>query len=318
MGFLGLSWGENHIPPVQLLGLSIFFFLPVAQPSLFGWLNGFLAVPVLYILQIYGYTTGVAAIRLSLFFVAVAALLMQRLDIYLFTLTLVPLGWTLFRSAQKRESAAVSGAKGFFTLALTWLIFWTGYGVISEVNPYPSLIKALDLGFQQTLEIYSSKDVGLTPEMVFNLRIITNNLRETVPRLMPGLLATTVTLTVWMNMVLGNRFVARSQPAPWGTYDTWKLPEQLVWLPIAAFFAVLVGRGAFQDFGLCLLLTSAFFYFFQGLAVFFALLKRWKVPALARVLLYGILLIQSYSLILLAVLGLCDVWFNLRHKSNKR
>lgn len=318
MRLLGLSRGKDGVPPVQLVVLSILFLLPVVQPALFGWLNGFLAVPVCYVLLVHGYAAGVAIIRLSLLVVGITALLLQRFDIYLFTLTLVPLGFTLFSSARNKESAAVSGAKGVLTLAAIWLIFWTGYGFFSGTNPYTSLLKAFDLGFQQTLEIYSSKDAGLTPEMVYSLKIITSNLRETVPRLMPGLLAMAVILTVWMNMAMGNRFVARHHPAPWGSYDTWKLPEQLVWLPIAALMAVFVGQGILRDLGFCLLLVGGVLYFFQGLAVLFALLKRWKVPTLARVLLYGILLLQSYSLLFLAVLGLCDVWFNLRQKSNER
>nr|WP_321467886.1 DUF2232 domain-containing protein [uncultured Desulfobulbus sp.] len=308
----------GSIPPVQLVGLSIVFFLPVVAPSLFGWVNGFLSVPVLYVLLAYGYASGGASLRVSLFFVGIASLLMQRLDIFLFTLTMVPLGISLHASASQREQAATSGLKGVFVLTVSWLIFWTGFGIATDTNPYVSLIKALDLGFQQTLALYSSKDAGLTPEMVYNLQILTNNLRETLPRLMPGLLASAVLITVWVNMVLGNRLMARTHAAPWGFYDTWKLPEQLVWLPIAATVAAMAGQGVILDTGLNLLLVSAILYLFQGLAVLFALLKRWRVPAFARALLYGFLLIQSYSLLLLAVLGLCDVWFNLRHKSNER
>ena len=318
MGFLGWRWWDGNVPPVQLLGLSILFLLPVIEPGLFGWLSGFLAIPVFYSLQVNGYTTGVAIIRLCLLLVAVTSLFLQRLDIYLFTLTLLPLGFVLHASAQNGDNAAVSGCKGMLALGLGWLVFWTGFGVLADTNPYASLIKALDLGFQQTMELYSSKDAGLTPEVTYNLQIITNNLRETVPRLMPGLLATATIFTVWINMVLGNRFVARHQRAPWGSYDTWKLPDNLVWLPIAAIFAVLVGRGTVQDIGFCLLLVSGVVYLFQGLAVLLALLNRWRVPAFARLLLYGILLIQSYSLIFLALLGLCDVWVNLRQKANKR
>ncbi len=318
MRFLGLSRGLGTIPPVQLIGLSILFFLPVVAPSLFGWVNGFLSAPVLYVLLAYGYATGGATLRVSLFFIGIASLFMQRLDIFLFTLTMVPLGFSLYASATNGEQAATSGLKGVFVLTVSWLIFWTGFGIATETNPYVSLIKALDLGFQQTLELYSSKDAGLTPEMVYNLQILTNNLRETVPRLMPGLLAAAVLITIWVNMVLGNRLMARAHTAPWGPYDSWKLPEQLVCLPIAATVAVLAGQGAILDTGLNLLLVSGILYLFQGLAVLFALLKRWRVPAFARALLYGFLLIQSYSLLILAVLGLCDVWFNLRHKSNER
>jgi len=301
-----------------LFALSILYFLPVAAPSIFGWVNGFLAVPVFFLLQVYGSTKGVAVIRSSLMLVGLAALLLQRLDIYLFTLTMVPLGYVLHSSANRRETAAQSGGKALATLLVCWLIFWTVLGIATNTNPYTSLIDALDLGFQQALEMYSAKDAGLAPEMVYNLQIITNNLREIVPKVMPGLLATAAILTVWMNMAAGNRFVARAKAAPWGPYEGWKLPDQLVWLPIVAIVTVLLGNGNLQNVGLWFVFVSGALYFFQGLAVMLALLNRWQVPPFARIFIYGFLIIQSYSLVVLALLGMCDVWFNLRHKSIER
>nr|WP_320012866.1 DUF2232 domain-containing protein [uncultured Desulfobulbus sp.] len=318
MGFLGLSRGNASIPPVLLFALSILFFLPVAAPSVFGWVNGFLAVPVFFLLQVYGTQKGSTVIRSSLVLAGLAALILQRIDIYLFALTMLPLGYVLHASASRGDSAAQSGGKGLMTLLLSWLVFWTGLGIVTSTNPYASLIQTLDLGFQQALEMYTAKDAGLAPEMVYNLQLITNNLRETVPRVMPGLLATAAILTVWMNMAAGNRFVARAQSAPWGPYEGWKLPDQLVWLPIVAIITVLIGDGTIRNIGLWFVFVSGALYLFQGLAVLLALLNRWHVPPFARIFLYGFLIIQSYSLIILALLGMCDVWFNLRHKSIER
>jgi uncharacterized protein YybS (DUF2232 family) len=121
-----------------------------------------------------------------------------------------------------------------------------------------------------------------------------------------------------MNMAAGNRFVARAKAAPWGPYEGWKLPDQLVWLPIVAIVTVLLGNGKLQNVGLWFVFVSGALYFFQGLAVMLALLNRWQVPPFARIFIYGFLIIQSYSLVVLALLGMCDVWFNLRHKSIER
>jgi uncharacterized protein YybS (DUF2232 family) len=315
MDFFGLRWGKPAFPPGQFLLLSTLFFLPLIHPSLFGWLNGFLALPVFYALSRHGYASGVAMLRVCMLAMGLVAVLMQRLEVYLFILTMVPLGFSLYLSAHNRESAAMSGGKGLVVLAATWLVFWTGYGLVTGINPYTSLLKALDLGFQQTLEVYSAKDSGLSPEMVYSLQTITDSLRETIPRLLPGILATAIIFTVWINMVIGNHLIARQQTAPWGKYATWKLPDQLVWLPIVATIAILLGRGSVQHWGGCLLFAAGTLYFFQGIAVLIALLARWNVPMFARFILYGVFLVQSYSLILLAILGICDVWFNLRQQS---
>ncbi len=105
---------------------------------------------------------------------------------------------------------------------------------------------------------------------------------------------------------------------PWGEYSTWKLPEQLVWAPIIGVALLLISSGVLQRAGGWLTLVAGLLYFFQGLAVVVALLARWKVPVFVRIILYFVLLIQSYSLILLAILGLSDVWLNMRQTSKER
>lgn len=314
------SWfGLNKlpIPPGPLLLLSALFFMPVFSPSFFGWLTGLLAVPVFFLLVINGYDTGKKLVFSSLLLAGLVALLLQQLDIFLFTLTLVPLGFTLFKSARTGEPAAISGGKGIATLGLTWLFFWGVYGALAGINPYNHLLKVLDLGLQQTLELSSSKEADLSPEMVLGLNQVTDVMRETVPKLLPGLLLSMVTVTVWINMVLVNGLTGRfSGTAPWGKYSTWKLPEPLVWMPIIAIAIVLFGKGSVQNAGAWLLMIAGMFYFFQGLAVFIALLERWQVPLFVRMILYFVCIIQSYGLIFIAFLGLADVWFSFREKNN--
>lgn len=315
----GFGLKRFSVPPGHTLLLSGLFFMAPLSPSLFGWLIGLLAAPVFYLLAVNGYDAGKKQIAISLLIAGLGALLVQQLEIFLFSLTLIPLGFTLFKSAHAKESAATSGGKGLVALGLTWLLFWGAYGVITGTNPYSHLLKVLDLGFQQTLEVYSAKEAGLDPEMVLNLNQVTTFMREIIPKLLPGLLASLVTVTVWMNMVLVNNLTGRlTGVAPWGGYTTWKLPEQLVWMPIAAIIIVLFGRGSLQNAGSWLLALAGLLYFFQGLAVFIALLERWRVPLFVRIILYFVLIVQSYGLILLAVLGLSDVWLNLRKKTEQQ
>jgi len=315
----GSGWKESSVPPGQILLLSALIFIPSLSPSLFGWLNGLLAIPVFYLLVINGYNKGKKQIILSLLMAGLGALLMRRLEIFLFSLTLIPLGLTLFKSASTQESAAMSGAKGLVALSLTWLFFWGIYGATAGINPYSHLLTVLDLGFQQTLELYSAKEAGLSPEMVLNLTLVTTVMRETVPKMLPGLLMSMVIITVWINMVLANSLTGRlTGIAPWDRFATWKLPEQLVWMPITGIVVILVGQGFFQEVGGWLLMIAGLIYFFQGLAVFISLLERWRVPLFVRVILYVLFIIQSYGLILLAVLGLSDIWFNLREKTEQQ
>lgn len=316
----GLGWKKYCPSPGLCLLLSSLYVLPALNPSLFGWISGLLAVPVVYVFWVNGYQSSVAGVWISLFVAGVGALVVQRFEIFLFSLTLVPLGYSLFFSAYKKEPAATSGGKGILTLATIWVLFWGIYGASAGVNPYSALLRVLDLGFQQTMEMYSSKEAGLPPEVVYNLQQITSNIRETTPKLLPGVLGSMVILTVWITMVIANSLIGRRSngETPWGNYSTWKLPDHLVWVPIVAVSILLVGQGSVQYAGGCLLLISGLLYFFQGLAVVFTLLERWNVPLFMRILLYCVLFIQSYSLIFLAVLGLGEVWFNMRQQSENR
>lgn len=319
MGDSGVGLKQLSVPSGQILLLGLLFFMPAASPSLFGWLTGLLAVPVCCLLALNGYDTGKKQIALSLLVAGLGALLVRQWEMFLFSLTFVPLGFALFKSAHAGESAAKSGAKGLAVLGLTWLLFWGIYGGVAGINPYNHLLTVLDLGLQQTLELSASKEAGLSPEMVLGLNQATTAMRETIPGLLPGLLLSMVTITVWINMVLANGLAGRlTGTPPWGPYASWSLPEHLVWLPIVAIAVVLFGDGPLRDAGAWLLMTVGWLYFFQGLAVFIALLERWRVPPFVRMILYIVFILQSYGLLLLAVLGLIDVWFNLRkqHENN--
>ena len=300
---------------IQSLVLVALFLLPAISPPLFGWLNGFLAAPVLYLLLTRGAKAGFIQLQLIVFLAGVVALLAQRFEFFLFSLTLIPLGYSLYRSVAGEESAATSGLKGLVLLASSWLFFWSIYGALAGVNPYTTLLKSLDLGFQQALELYKTQESGLSEETLYSLQLIISTIRESIPSLLPGLLASIVLVTVWLNMVVCNSVVSRLLRVPqfWGEYSSWKLPEHLVWLPITATAGALVGWGDIKNGSIWLLMLSGLLYFFQGLAVCIALLDRWKTPQYIRAVLYLVLLFQSYGLLVLALLGLSDVWFNFRH-----
>lgn len=297
---------------------AIMYFLPAFHPPLFGWMNGLLAIPVFFLLTINGFKLGAIQLRNSLIIACVGALLINRIEIFLFSLTLIPLGFILYKSGVARESVGRAGGKGVLTLGLTWVVFWVVYGAIEEIHPYRQLLEMLDLGFAQTTELYS-KSTDISPEARYNLVEVINDIRLLIPRILPGVLCCTVIFTVWINLAAGNNVLRKigSGKAPWQRYATWLLPDQLVWVPIAATIAVLLASGTLQDIAIWMALCSCLVYFFQGLAVFIHLLARWRVPLFFRAVLYFMLIIQSYGLLILALLGIGDVWLDFRRLRTK-
>ncbi len=298
----------------QTLTVAAVYFLPVLVPPLFGWMNMVLAVPAFYVLRLFGIREGTTLLRNGLLLAALGALLLNQMGAFLFSLTMLPLAYSLDRSAALGEGPARAGARGTMTLAATWIIFWAIYGLAAGMNPYNQLLELLDAGFTQTFDAYKS-NTDLPADVLLDLDRVIGELKLLVPRILPGVLACMVLMTVWMNMVAGNTLLLQRNPekAPWSGYSRWRLPEQLVWLPILALALTLIGQGRIRDTGICLLLVAGLVYFFQGLAVFIHLLERWKVPRYLRLIFYLLLIIQSYGLIMLAVLGIADVWINFRH-----
>ncbi len=307
------GWRGSPFFSRPVLIIAAVYFIPTLLPSLFGWLLGVLAVPVAYVLTVEGREQGMVTLRNSLLIAGVVALLTGQLELFLFTLTLVPLGYSLYICGQANRGEAETGGYGVLILATSWFVFWTIYGIFSGIEPYRHLVNLLDAGFAQTYELYRTNN-ELPAEMQARLATVIVELRELIPRILPGILCCSILVTVWMNQVVLNSLLLRRHPdkTKRPPYSYWKLPEQLVWVPIAATTLFLLGSNGLKDLGLNMILVSGVVYFFQGLAVFIHLLGRWKVPAYLRVLLYVMLVIQSYGLVLITLLGIGETWMNIR------
>ncbi len=293
--------------------LTAFYCIPVLLPSLFGWMPGVLAVPVAYLLAEEGFKQSRITLSGSLFVAGLVGFFTGRLIFFLGILPVIPLGYSLYLSGQKKQNPAQAALYGVLTLSGCLFLFWILYGLGSDIHPYRQLLHLIDAGFVSAGDIYRQNgDVPL--EMQEELAAVLASLRELIPKILPGLLISMILVTVWMNQVLWNGLLLRVLPkrAPWPPYSSWHLPEQIVWLPIVAAAGYIFGPESWKTIALNGIIVSGVIYFFQGLAVFLHMLARWKVPGYFRILLYGMLVIQSYGLILLSLLGVADIWLNLR------
>ena len=309
----GRQRGTTFFAPQTLL-IAMAFIFPVALPSLFGWLNGLLAVPVFFLLR----TTenvrqATVQIRNGLLLGAGVAIILQQLVLLVFASASLPLGYSLYLSARRGDTPAIAGAKGAVALGISWLLFWTVYGIIAGVQPYATLLVLLDNSFGRVIEIYRT-GTELPADVLFNLEQIITSIREFLPKVLPGLLATSVIITVWLNMVIVNHLLYRfkAEKVAWPKFSQWQLPEKLVWLVITAAIFLLLGSGAVKNAGYSLAIIAAILYCLQGVAVFIHFLDRWKVPSYLRVIVYVILAVQSYGLLFLAIVGVADIWIDFR------
>jgi uncharacterized protein YybS (DUF2232 family) len=301
----------------QAVLLAIAFLLPGIAPAYFGWTSGLLAIPVFILLSMYGTSQGTLYVRNGALIAIAGAILIKTLPLILFSMSLIPLGYSLNKSAMDGEGEWRTGARGCLILGGSWLVFWAAYGVVEGINPYTQLLQLLDAGFSQAYEYYRTS-ADLPVEAILQLEQVIEGLRTLIPKILPGLLCCTVILTVWLNMIGSINILDKIRPGnpPWRKYSLWQLPDQLVWFAIGSGTLLLLDMGGISEIALGGVLMSSLLYFFQGLAVFIHLLEKWKVPLYFRIAIYAILVLQSYGLLLLTILGLADVWIDFRHRPN--
>jgi uncharacterized protein YybS (DUF2232 family) len=224
------------------------------------------------------------------------------------------LAWSLRRSAAAGKSPAAAGGAGLTILSLSWLAFWLCYGLLSSSNPYSSLLTGFHQALHEAVQAYRASRTDMPAEILYSLELTAAWLRRHLADLLPGLLISGLVGNVWLNMLVSNWLLGKIQPnkAPWLPYRCWRLPDQFVWLLIVGAGLAAVSAGHARTVGFTSVAVAALVYFFQGTAVFAHLLHRWKVPALGRFFLYFIVAAQSYGMMLLAVIGVADIWADFR------
>jgi uncharacterized protein YybS (DUF2232 family) len=302
------------------IGMAILiavFSLPAINPDMTGWLCGLVPLPVFYYLIYLGKDQGFTIIRNAILLSGGIALIFGSLPLLIFSLTLVPLGFVFFQSAQQKKTPAQTGLNGILVLGAAWLLFWTGYGVIRHINPYQELLSALDEGLTLAFGMYLEQS-ELPANAITNFEIAIEQLRIFLPRVMPALLTTGILYTVWMNQALGNWLLKKREEslAPWQDFQKWQLPDNLVWGLIFGGASLFLA-SPLTTLGLNIIVILGAVYFLQGLAVLISFLHKWGLPMPLRILIYAFMFIQSIGVIALALLGLTDTWADYRKLNPK-
>lgn len=95
----------------------------------------------------------------------------------------------------------------------------------------------------------------------------------------------------------------------------WELPEFLVWAFIGAGILYLTGLPRLQAVGLNVLIILLALYFLQGLSIAAFLFQRFHLPRVLATLSVLLLLFQPFLTLVVAGVGLFDVWFAFRRLS---
>jgi uncharacterized protein YybS (DUF2232 family) len=216
--------------------------------------------------------------------------------------------WLLGRLRAIELLVTAVAAAMLATAAGILLYFYGSWGAMTQ-DLRASLIDNLTvalrvhekMGFpQESLNLFSEK----IPEIV-----------EQMLRLLPSLLFVSLCLVVLLNVLfLLRRFPERrDQWLSIATFREWKCPEPLVWALIACGFAVFVPASEWVTIvALNVLLVTGVCYFIQGLAIVAFFFHKNNVPRFLRSATYILIIFQQIFTLLVAALGLFDLWGDFR------
>lgn len=295
-----------------ILVISLILVLPGIQWSLFGWIHILLPLLSFFLLSRYGFHIGNRLLLTALGLAFVVFLVMQRIDFFFLSLSLLPIGYVLVHAANHQDSPAMSGLKGVLTLTGCWFVAFAGLSIGSEVSFYTQLLNTLDAGISEALQYYRTS-ASVSSETLMLLESTLLQMKIIVPIIMPAMLGSFILLITWFTMVAGNKLVLKiCGKAPWVQYSHWQLPDKLIWIVIFFGVLALISIYPLRKIGINGLILLSIVYCFQGLSIGVFFMQKWNIPAIFKVFFYVMIVFQSFGTVLLLFLGIADIWFNFR------
>ena len=299
---------------VVALASSVFLFMSgISLPPLGVILLPLVPQPVLLFGFKYGIAGGMVVLALAFLlflFVAEELALMYGLFAVMAGLLLALLGRI---RAIEYLVGSIAGVMLSTTAGLAYYFFgsWT--------------VMFQDLRASLTHQLASAMNVqekmGLSQDSLASLKEQAPQIVEMMLRLLPALLLLSFAFIVLINLLyLGRRFPERR--AAWFSLPhlrEWKGPEPLVWGLIACGIVLfLTGAGVLNTVAWNLLVVIGACYFAQGLAVIAFFFHKNNVPRFLRGLTYVLIIFQQIFTLLVAGLGLFDLWGDFRRLGKDR
>jgi uncharacterized protein YybS (DUF2232 family) len=289
--------------------LTLALFLAYISLPLAGMLPGLFApLPAMYYALKGGKTAGIAIVLITTAVLAIitdpTALLLYLVQSGLLSLALphfLARGWSAARALA--VSVAVSVACILLFAAAAWLF--------RGVDLHGTILKGIDASISQTSLLYEKS--GLKGEELQALQQGMKQAGALIGRIYPALVLVGLGAIAGLNLLALRRLGARSGlVVPVEDFKMFRNPEHLVWFVIVAGFALLLRNSDVTTAALNMLVVTISLYFLQGLAVIAHFFERFAVPRFVRVIFYVLLSLQPYLTVVVAALGIFDLWGNFR------
>ena len=194
---------------------------------------------------------------------------------------------------------------------VVYLLAAVAVTAVSGLNIHQMAVTEINSSIAQALSIYEK--AGVKGDELVVMKQSMSMAAAVIARIYPSLMTVLLIAMTGCNMALLRRFSNRlGCDLDIGEFNDFRMPELLVWLLIAAGFAMLANNPMVTVPALNLLVILTVFYFLQGLAVISTIIARQSFSGVLRVGMYLFLLLQPYMAALVAAIGIFDLWVDFR------
>ena len=294
---------------------TLALFLAYVMFPLVGMIPGIIApFPAIYYSLKRGTVVGFAIVLIATMVLVMlgdfAAILL-----YLLQCGVISVALPVFLSSGRGGARSIAYA---VAIDLAVILLMVGvYGATQGGDTLAQVQKLIQSNMSQTSAFYER--AGIKGE---DLKALQQGVAEAgalISRIYPALVVISLVLVAGINLLLLKKASAKLPvPLPIGEFTRFKNPEQLVWVLIVAGFALLVPNRLLTTAALNVLVVAVALYFVQGMAIISQFYTRFTVPRFVRFLFYLVLALQPYLAIMVAMLGIFDLWGDFRTpKQNK-
>lgn len=305
--------GRNSIPHV--LFLSALLILPGLIWAIFGWISGVLPLTAFVFINKFGWSYTNRQFAIAILVSSFVSFFLNSLELTSFSAMLIPAGYVVALSAQRKEEPWLAGLKGVITLTVCLAVFFGILLANSEVSLFKALAESLNAAIEEVQRHYQNSGT-LSSENYVILERSLYQMKTVAPMIIPAILGSLIILISWITLVFGNIVLQKLDCSqPWHQYRYWSLPDKLIWgVIISGIFALLPGDLT-RLISINILILLSLIYCFQGLAIIVFLLNKWNIPRILRSVIYIMMILQSFGTIILLGVGIANVWYDMRRPS---
>lgn len=345
-GFFQAAIAALREPGVLLgAGAAFCLYLSISLVPFLGiFLSSFTPVPIIYLYIRRGRTGGLAAAALAALGIVLLYMATDRQPGIVVFMEYVILALIMGEGFKWRLSAGkiVGGASGAVIGLAILVVTFAGIG--RGEGPSAFVRNIVDEQIQITVQVYESllsqdspqplsespadqPDSG-TPAVESELgkriavpktagglnRSEMDALVKALVAIFPGLMIMGTILIAWANFMIVRMLLLRTASLAPELVDlkTWKAPEKLVWAAIACGFALFFTQGWLRVVSLNALMVIGLVYFMQGLCITAYWLNEKGAPPFVRAMIYTFIALQQYLALIIAGVGLFDMWLDFR------